>query len=132
MLRNLRLLLLSAVSAKLWKAEPGDPIPSDHFDLASNTYAYSNYDVRFICIPFIEDQPVGYTFRRIGRYFRDGDPLYTIKGLDDMSIWEALECYAYGKQGGDGDVIGERPSVFDTSEFAMWEAWANLEGMPRK
>lgn len=88
-------------------------------------------------MPYVTDPPIAYTFRRIGRFFRDGDPLYLIKYPEDMSIWEALECYAYGKQAGDGDATDHfeeepRPSVFDTSEFARYEAWANLNGMSRK
>ena len=91
MITDLRLFLLSAVAATMWTGE-GEPLPSDHYDLAGLTAE----DVE-VCVPYIEDQPVGYTFRRIARFFRDGDALYTIKGLEDMNIFEALHCYSYGK-----------------------------------
>ena len=49
-----------------------------------------------------------------------------------MDVWEALDCYSYGKQGGDGDVNGEVPSILAAQDYLLYSTWYNLEGMPRK
>ena len=43
-----------------------------------------------------------------------------------------LELYALYKQATEGDVKGEKPSIWAMKEYAKFEAWERLKGMPQK
>ena len=54
--------------------------------------------------------------------------MQVIHELDDMNIAEALECYALGKQGANGDIEGEAPPFWQANDFALYQAWASQRG----
>ncbi len=41
-----------------------------------------------------------------------------------------LKLYALYKQATEGDVKGEKPSVWAMKEYAKYQAWEELKGMP--
>ena len=82
-----------------------------------------------ICVPPQDASNSLYHFRRVARYFRDEDPLQEIRGLDDMSITEALDCYSLGQQAANGDHVGDCPSIWEVTEYAKCQAWKNKRGM---
>eukprot|EP00929_Paragymnodinium_shiwhaense_P113730 TRINITY_DN8202_c0_g2_i1.p1 TRINITY_DN8202_c0_g2~~TRINITY_DN8202_c0_g2_i1.p1 ORF type:complete len:348 (-),score=87.58 TRINITY_DN8202_c0_g2_i1:85-1128(-) len=48
--------------------------------------------------------------------------------FDTLSNTDKLKTYGLYRQGMDGDVSGDRPSVFDIVERAKYDAWAELAG----
>jgi len=43
-----------------------------------------------------------------------------------------LKLYALYKQATEGDVQGDKPSVWAMKDYAKYEAWEKLKGMPSK
>lgn len=53
--------------------------------------------------------------------------VHTLSKKPDTS--DLLDLYAYFKQGTDGDVSGEAPSMFNINARFKYEAWKKVKGM---
>jgi acyl-CoA-binding protein len=52
--------------------------------------------------------------------------------LPDQSNEVLLELYGLFKQATQGDVVGDKPSMFDFKGAAKYEAWSSRRGMGRE
>lgn len=48
------------------------------------------------------------------------------------SIDLKLEFYSLFKQSTEGDVVGDKPSVFNMTAFSKWSAWEKLRGLSKE
>ena len=103
------ILLFSHVSA-------GDPVPNGD-------------EEGDVCVPYIKDPSLSLEFKSMARLFRGGDRMQVIDGLSDMNVVEALDAYGLGKQGANGDIAGQEPSVFDYENWSKFKAWESRRGM---
>ncbi|GIW21367.1 MAG: acyl-CoA-binding protein [Candidatus Sericytochromatia bacterium] len=60
------------------------------------------------------------------------DAVKRAKNLPNQSNNTLLEIYSLYKQATEGDVKGERPSMFDFKGVAKYDAWLSKKGMSKE
>jgi acyl-CoA-binding protein len=60
------------------------------------------------------------------------DAIKRSRNLPNQSNSNLLEMYALYKQATEGDVKGERPSIFDLKGGAKYDSWLSKKGMSKE
>ena len=63
------------------------------------------------------------------RFEKARERVFNLKQKPDNET--LLKLYALFKQATEGDVKGEKPSVWAMKEYAKYQAWEELKGMPQ-